>query len=89
MEDRGIKLRLSVPVRRITLQIALDANVVKDLRGFICRVLSVVNAMNSTAHDCCATAAAARDSLPLPPLRRISWLRRPRRDSSGWLQEIG
>jgi hypothetical protein len=24
MEDRGIELRLSVPVRRITLQIALD-----------------------------------------------------------------
>ena len=51
MEDRGIELRLSVPVRRITLQIALDANVVKDLKSFICRVLSVVNAMNSTAHD--------------------------------------
>ena len=51
MEDRGIELRLSVPVRRITLQIALDANVVKDLKGFICRVLAVVNAMNSTAHD--------------------------------------
>jgi hypothetical protein len=29
----------------------LAANVVKDLKGFICRVLSVVNAMNSTAHD--------------------------------------
>jgi len=51
MEDRGIELRLSVPVPRITLQIALDANVVKDLKGFIRRVLSVVNAMNSTAHD--------------------------------------
>ena len=51
MEDRGIELRLSVPVRRITLQIALDANVVKDLKSFICRVLSAVNAMNSTAHD--------------------------------------
>jgi hypothetical protein len=29
----------------------LAANVVKDLKGFICRVLSVVNAINSTAHD--------------------------------------
>jgi hypothetical protein len=29
----------------------LAANVVKDLKVFICRVLSVVNAMNSTAHD--------------------------------------
>jgi hypothetical protein len=28
-----------------------SANVVKDLKRFMCRVLSIVNAMNSTADD--------------------------------------